>query len=114
RTYFADSSLGAPAGGTESSVTPRSDVTIYREAATGMPHVRGTTRAGTLFGAGFAGAQDRLFMMDAMRHVGRGELTPFAGGAVGNREFEQEQWAVAPYTEADLQRQYDRADDLYG
>ncbi len=67
-----------------------------------------------MFGAGYASAQDRLFLMDVLRHVGRGELTPFAGGAPGNQSFEQEQWAAAPYTEADLQRQYDQGDDLFG
>ncbi|MDQ1647717.1 MAG: hypothetical protein QOJ50_3901, partial [Cryptosporangiaceae bacterium] len=37
----------------------------------------------------------------------RGELTSFAGGSPGNRAFEQQQFAAAPYTEADLQHQYD-------
>ena len=67
-----------------------------------------------MFGAGYAGAQDRLFLMDVLRHVGRGQLTPFAGGAQGNREFEQQQWRTAPYTEADLQYQIDRLDDEFG
>jgi acyl-homoserine lactone acylase PvdQ len=112
--FFNPSSFGAPAGGVESTYSPRSDVTIYRERVSGVPHVRGTTRAGTMFGAGYASAQDRLFVMDALRHVGRGELTPFAGGSPGNRSFEQDQWITAPYTEADLQRQFDQGDDLYG
>jgi len=29
----------------------------------------GTTRSGTMFGAGYAGAEDRLFTMDLLRHV---------------------------------------------
>ncbi len=112
--YFNPSSFGAPAGGVESTHSPRSDVTIYRERVSGVPHVRGATREGTMFGAGYASAQDRLFLMDVLRHVGRGELTPFAGGNPGNRTFEQDQWITAPYTEADLQRQFDQGDDLYG
>ena len=52
--------------------------------------------------------------MDVFRHVGRGELTPFAGGAAANRALEQEFWRTAPYTEADLQGQIDDADELYG
>src|SRR5258708_7239814 len=43
--------------------------------------------------------------MDLLRHVGRGTLTSFAGGAQGNRDFEQSVWRHAPYTEADLQAQ---------
>ncbi|MFF4128078.1 penicillin acylase family protein [Microbispora rosea] len=106
--FFNDSAFGVPANQVESTVSPRSDVTIVRDKATGVPHVTGTTREGTMFGAGYAGAQDRLWLMDLMRHVGRGELTPFAGGAAGNRELEQSVWRNSPYTEADLQAQIDR------
>ncbi|GAA5069030.1 acyl-homoserine lactone acylase PvdQ [Thermocatellispora tengchongensis] len=106
--FFNDASFGVPAGQVESTVSPRSDVTIVRDRATGVPHITGTTRAGTMFGAGYAGAQDRLWVMDLMRHVGRGELTSFAGGAQGNRELEQSVWRNSPYTEADLEAQVDR------
>lgn len=45
--------------------------------------------------------------MDVFRHVGRGQLTPFAGGAESNQGLEQQFWRNAPYTEADLQAQID-------
>ncbi len=64
-----------------------------------------------MFGAGYAGAEDRLWLMDLLRHVGRGQLTSFAGGAPGNRELEQSVWRNAPYTEADLQAQVDQLRD---
>ena len=105
--FYNDASFGVPAAQVESTVSPRSDVTIVRDKATGVPHVTGTTRAGTMFGAGYAGAQDRLWVMDLLRHVGRGNVTSFAGGAPGNRELEQSVWANSPYTEADLQAQVD-------
>ena len=97
-----------PANQVESTIKPRADVTIMRDKATGVPHIKGTTRSGTEFGAGYAAAQDRLWLMDVFRHVGRGELTSFAGGAVGNRGLEQSFWQAAPYTEQDLQDQLDR------
>jgi acyl-homoserine lactone acylase PvdQ len=106
--FFNDSSFGVPADQVESSIQPRSDVTIVRDRATGVPHVFGTTRSGTEFGAGYAGAQDRLWVMDVFRHVGRGKLSSFAGGAVGNRALEQSFYGQAPYTEADLQTQVNR------
>ncbi|WP_432887628.1 penicillin acylase family protein [Kribbella sp. CA-245084] len=112
--YYDDSSFGVKPDDVASTIHPRSDVTIVRDKSRGIPHITGTTRLGTMFGAGYAGAQDRLFVMDVFRHLGRGQLTPFAGGAAANREFEQEFWRTAPYTEADLQRQFDDADDLYG
>ncbi|MFE2478986.1 penicillin acylase family protein [Streptomyces sp. NPDC059389] len=106
--FFNDASFGVPAGQVESTSSPRSDVTITRDKKTGVPHIKGTTRYGTSYGAGFAAAQDRLWQMDLFRHVGRGDLTPFAGGALANQGLEQQFWPQAPYTEADLQAQVDR------
>jgi acyl-homoserine lactone acylase PvdQ len=106
--FYDSAALGVPAGQIERTEKPRSDVTILRDKATGIPHITGTTRAGTMYGAGFAGAEDRLFVMDLMRHIGRGQLTSFAGGAPGNQVLEQSLWRNAPYQEADLQAQVDR------
>ncbi|MGI5395766.1 penicillin acylase family protein [Streptomyces sp. CA-251251] len=106
-TFFNDASFGVPAGQVASTVRPagRADVTIVRDKKTGVPHITGTTRYGTEFGAGYAAAQDRLWLMDLFRHVGRGQLTPFAGGAPANQGLEQQFWRSAPYTEADLEAQ---------
>ncbi|MFI9173332.1 penicillin acylase family protein [Streptomyces lincolnensis] len=110
-TFFNDASFGVPADQVASTLKPagRSDVTIVRDKKTGVPHITGTTRYGTEFGAGYAAAQDRLWLMDVFRHVGRGQLTPFAGGAPSNQGLEQQFWRSAPYTEADLQAQIDSA-----
>lgn len=110
-TFFNDASFGVPSGQVASTLNPagRTDVTIVRDKKTGVPHITGTTRYGTEFGAGYAAAQDRLWLMDVFRHVGRGRLTPFAGGAASNQGLEQEFWRHAPYTEADLQAQIDKA-----
>lgn len=106
--YFNSSAFGVPPGQVESTVKPRTDVTIVRDKATGVPHIYGTTRSGTEFGAGYASGQDRLWLMDLFRHVGRAQLSGFAGGAAGNRALEQTFFQQAPYTEADLQAQIDR------
>ncbi|MFD0257148.1 penicillin acylase family protein [Kitasatospora indigofera] len=105
--FFNDASFGVPAGQVADSITPRPDVTIVRDKATGVPHITGTTRYGTEYGAGYAAAQDRLWVMDLFRHVGRGQLSGFAGGAAANRQLEQSFWQAAPYTEAELQQQVD-------
>jgi acyl-homoserine lactone acylase PvdQ len=110
-TFFNDASFGVPSDQVASTEKPagRSDVTIVRDKKTGVPHITGTTRYGTEFGAGYAAAEDRLWLMDVFRHVGRGRLTSFAGGAAANQGLEQEFYRNAPYTEADLQAQIDNA-----
>ncbi|MET8097805.1 penicillin acylase family protein [Streptomyces sp. NPDC005236] len=109
--FFNDASFGVASNQVESTTKPggRTDVTIVRDKKTGVPHITGTTRYGTEYGAGYAAAQDRLWLMDVFRHVGRGQLTSFAGGAASNQGLEQEFWRNAPYTEADLQAQIDEA-----
>lgn len=106
-TFFNSADFGVPADQVESTIKPRADVTIVRDKKIGMPHIIGTTRSGTEFGAGYAAAQDRLWLMDLFRHLGRGQLSGFAGGAPGNRQLEQSFYTQIPYTEADLQRQID-------
>lgn len=114
--FFNDASFGVASGQAESTTKPggRTDVTIVRDKKTGVPHISGTTRYGTEYGAGYAAAQDRLWLMDVFRHVGRGQLTSFAGGAASNQGLEQEFWRNAPYTEADLQAQIDEATSRAG
>ncbi|MFD9123640.1 penicillin acylase family protein [Kitasatospora sp. NPDC059571] len=111
RNFFNDASFGVPADQVASTARPRADVAIVRDKATGVPHITGTTRYGTEFGAGYAAAQDRLWVMDLFRHVGRGQLSGFAGGAAANRQLEQSFWQAAPYTEDELQRQIDAIAD---
>ncbi|MCT9011371.1 penicillin acylase family protein [Streptomyces sp. NPDC054766] len=109
--FFNDASFGVASDQVASTTKPggRTDVTIVRDKKTGVPHITGTTRYGTEYGAGFAAGQDRLWLMDVFRHVGRGQLTSFAGGAASNQGLEQEFWRSAPYTEAELQAQIDSA-----
>jgi acyl-homoserine lactone acylase PvdQ len=113
-SYFKDATFGVKEGDVASTEIPRSDVTIQRDSSYGVPHIYGSTRGGVMFGAGYAAAEDRLFLMDVLRHTGRAELSSFVGGSEGNRAMDQVQWTIAPYTEADLQSQIDNAPTLYG
>ncbi|GAA0539489.1 penicillin acylase family protein [Saccharopolyspora thermophila] len=105
--FFNDNSFGVRPDDVERIYRPREDVTIVRDRTAGIPHIYGTTRSGTTFGAGYATAENKLFLMDVMRRAGRGEVTPFAGGAPANRELEQRFFAASPYTEQELQQQID-------
>src|SRR3954452_3635406 len=106
--FYKDATFGVPDGQTESTESPRPGVTIVRDKQYGVPHIYGDARADVMFGAGYAGAEDRLFLMDVLRHTGRAQLSSFVGGAAGNRAMDRTQWQLAPYTEKDLQRQIDQ------
>jgi hypothetical protein len=112
--FFKDATFGVRPEDVESTIHPRDGLTIVRDRQFGVPHVYGKTRADVMYGAGYAGAQDRLFLMDVLRHTGRAQLSSFAGGGASNREMDRVQWQLAPYTEADLQMQIDRAEEVYG
>ena len=101
---FKDAGFGVD-GPVERTYSPRDDVTIQRDAGFGVPHIYASTREGAMFGIGYATAEDRLFFMDVFRHLGRGQLSSFVGGAPANRAFDALMWSVAPYTEEELTRQ---------
>src|SRR4051812_32959673 len=112
--YYKDATFGVKPEDVASTTSPRAGVTIIRDKGYGVPHIYGDTRDDVMFGAGYAGAQDRLFLMDVLRHTGRAQLSSFVGGSASNREMDRTQWAIAPYTEADLQQQIDGAERFYG
>src|SRR5688500_15228980 len=87
--YFKDATFGVKPEDVESTESPRPGVTILRDKQYGVPRVYGDTRGDVLFGAGWVGAQDRLFLMDVLRHTGRAELSSFIGGSAGNREMDR-------------------------
>ncbi len=105
--FFKDASFGCRADDVLRVYSPTADVTIVRDASHGVPHVFGTTRYATMFGQGYATAEDRLFLMDVLRHVGRARMSEFLGASPANVEMDREQLAVAPYQEADLTAQAD-------
>jgi hypothetical protein len=112
--YFKDATFGVKPGEVESTETPRPGVTIVRDKPYGVPHIYGDTDEDVEFGAGYAGAEDRLFLMDVLRHTGRAQLSSFVGGSPSNRAMDATQWQIAPYTDADLQQQIDDAPKVYG
>lgn len=111
---FKDATFGVRADDVERVEQPRDDVTIVRDKAFGVPRIHGSTRAGTMFGAGWVAAEDRLFFIDVLRHLGRAQLAAFAGGSPGNVAMDRDQWRAAPYTEADLSRQLDALPRRHG
>jgi acyl-homoserine lactone acylase PvdQ len=114
-SYFKDATFGVRPGDVARTETlsGHPGLTILRDGYD-VPHIYGDTRADVMFGAGYAAAEDRLFLIDVLRHTARAQLASFAGGSKSNRAMDETQWSIAPYTEADLQSQIDMAPRLYG
>jgi acyl-homoserine lactone acylase PvdQ len=125
--FFKDNSFGVRSGEEERVYsppllcTPLCSAVIVRDSNHGVPHIYGDTRYATIYSAGYASAEDRLFFMDVLRHTGRGELSGFAGGR--NKGMDRSTFMNAPYkkddpntsvNEDELQFQFDMADDVYG
>jgi acyl-homoserine lactone acylase PvdQ len=68
-SYFKDATFGVKVRGVPLVESPRSDVTIEHDKEFGVPHIYASTRVGLMFGAGYAGAEERLFLMDVLRHT---------------------------------------------
>ena len=58
---------------------PRPGVRVYRDEEYGVPAVYGDTGADVWWGAGWAAGQDRLFLADAVRRMGRGTFAELTG-----------------------------------
>src|SRR5437867_3254919 len=69
------------------------------------PHIFGDTRYDTEFGSGYAAAEDRLFFMDVLRHVGRSQVSAFLGPSDSSLALDCMIARVAGYNEAELQQQ---------
>jgi acyl-homoserine lactone acylase PvdQ len=111
--YYNDESFGVRAADVTRVEQPGAGVTIYRDKHD-VPHVYGTTNATMAFGAGFAQAEDRLFLMDVLRHYGSGTLAAFLGSSCEFEQMDHDQLLLAPYTAARAQAQVDALPTEYG
>jgi acyl-homoserine lactone acylase PvdQ len=103
--YFKDASFGVETDDIGRVYTPHDDAIVIRDASFGVPHIYGRTRYATLFAEGYATAEDRLFFMDVLRHVGRGRLAELIGYDEGFAGQDRGVVGTSPYQESDLTEQ---------
>ncbi|HXC79208.1 MAG TPA: penicillin acylase family protein, partial [Candidatus Acidoferrum sp.] len=107
--------LGSVVSGSPPAVeTPESGLTIVREPPDDVPRIYGDTRAEAMWGAGYVTAEDRLFLMDVLRHYGQGTLSEFLGPSCAFEQMDHDELLVAPYTRAQAQAQLDALPQEYG
>ncbi|MHB8449225.1 MAG: penicillin acylase family protein [Mycobacteriales bacterium] len=93
--------------------SPTVPVTIYRDSFD-VPHIYGATIPAMEFGAGYAGAEDRLFFMDVLRHYGEGTLSAFLGPSCADEQMDHDQLLLTGYTPAALAAQANNLPQEYG
>ncbi|HYP23592.1 MAG TPA: penicillin acylase family protein [Actinomycetota bacterium] len=111
--YFKDATFGVKPDDIEREDSPRDGVVVQRDAGFGVPHVYGTTRADVMFGAGYVSAEDRLFMMDTLRHVARGRMSEFLGASEANLASDRAVYRTSAYTEEELAAMIERVEGLH-
>ena len=93
-------SLETKANGTHTARIGRDDF--------GVPHIFGETRSDVMFGTGYATGADRMFLVDVIRHFGRGRMSDFLGPSSGNYSTDTGLGTSAGYSEQELQDQIDQ------
>lgn len=85
------------------AVTPLAGVSIWRDGF-GVPIVHAGNVHDLWFGVGYAVAQDRLFLMDAVRRMGQGTMGELTGCGAVPGDIQQR---TLTYTDAEYQGFYD-------
>src|SRR6516165_1176602 len=112
--YYLPESFGVPGQIVATQhPSPKVPVVIYRDTHD-IPHIYGKTDAALAFGAGYAQAQDRLFLMDVLRHYGEGTLTSFLGPSCADEQMDHDELLLAPYTTAQANAQINALPLEYG
>lgn len=91
-----------------STETPREGTTIERDQW-GVPFITGETFEDVEYGAGYAAIQDRMFLMDVLRHTGAARMAEFVGDTPGNVAMDQAQLRSAYYTPEEAAAQVELA-----
>jgi acyl-homoserine lactone acylase PvdQ len=102
-------------------------VVVIRDAEFNVPRIYATSAANAatnrrdaIFATGYVSAEDRLFFMDILRHVGRGRMSEFLGPSPGNLAMDRDFYRAAGYDGGtvtgrdEFQVQVDNLDDQYG
>src|SRR3954465_4290038 len=110
--FYKPTDFGSMPGGVGTTETPRPGVQIFRDAKFGMAHIYGATRQDTMFGAGYATAEERLFAMDALRHAAKGTLAELTGP--DGAEMDRQQLTDQDFTDARLPKQSDTLPSRFG
>lgn len=110
--------LAACSGGSDSTTASQSasdnasqaaKVSIYRDGM-GVPHIEGENAEATMYGAGYAAAEDRLMHLEYMRRVASGKLAEVFGPDYLEADKEAR---TKGYTDAEARQQINELPEEY-
>lgn len=80
----------------------------------GVPYIVGDDRQAAMYGFGYVSAQDRLWLHDVLRNIGRGRFSEFLGPAADTFDFDGNLAVVAGYSEDELTAMVELARTRFG
>lgn len=80
---------GALSGSPASVETPRPGVVVVRQQPYEVPRIYAQTRAEGMWAAGYETAEDRLFLMDVLRHTAEGTMAELLGPSAAPEDSAQ-------------------------
>ncbi|MFL5824386.1 MAG: penicillin acylase family protein [Solirubrobacteraceae bacterium] len=112
--YYKDTDFGQMPGGVGAAVSPPGDpgATIYRDKRFDMAHIYADNRPDLMFAAGYAQAQERLFLMDVIRRLAEGRLAGLLGPSAAPGDAAQ--LTNQDFSPQELTRQYNQLPARYG
>src|SRR6059058_2093341 len=110
--YYKNTTFGRMPGGIKSSSSPDPDATIYRDARFGMAHIYARNRPALMRAAGYATAEERLFLMDAIRHTAEGNLAELTGPSAAPGDSDQ--LTDQDFSQKELTAQFNALPTRYG
>src|SRR4051812_34837436 len=87
--FYKNITFGQMPGGIGSYAEPLPGARIYRDKTYGMAHIFSDNRHDLMFATGYATAQERLFLMDALRRTAEGRLAGLTGASAARGDADQ-------------------------
>jgi acyl-homoserine lactone acylase PvdQ len=87
--YYKDTDFGSMPGGVGSSESPKPGVQIFFDKQFGMAHIYASNFDDLMWACGYEQAQERLFLMDALRRTAEGTLAGLLGPSSASGDASQ-------------------------
>jgi acyl-homoserine lactone acylase PvdQ len=110
--YYKNVTFGQMPGGVKSAKELRPGAFIFRDKQFGMAHIYASSRSDLMFATGYATAEERLFLMDALRRTAKGTLAGLTGASAARGDADQ--LTDQDFSDAELTAQFNALPQRFG